>query len=187
MMRRVQFYPSEELYKILTAEAEKNGVSISKFVTAFLECHWGVPAPETSVIALTQKVLKEVEEYVADITSRHAKAEPFALEDVSAVYREIPMTEGLKPSAVRASIGRSFKAKIGKAPFENVRVYEENGKAKLSANNALRYEIVYNSCEETLPEEPEEPTEEELDATLADMYPNSNYEDELEEWDGVDV
>ena len=187
MMRRVQFYPSEELYKILTAEAAKNGVSVSKYVTAFLENYWGVSAPGTSVIDLTQKVLKEVEEYVADITSRHAKAEPFALEDVSAVYREIPMTEGLKPSAVRASIGRSFKAKIGKAPFENVRVYEENGKAKLSANNALRYEIVYNSYEEPLPEEPEEPTAEELDATLADMYPNSNYEDELEEWDGVDV
>ena len=187
MMRRVQFYPSDKLYKILTAEAEKNGISISKYVTDVLEGYWGVSTPGTSVIALTQKVLKEVEEYVADKTSRHVKAEPFALEDVSAVYRAIPMTKGLKPSAVRASIGRSFKAKIGKAPFENVRVYKENGAAKLSVNNALRYEIVYNDSAEALPEEPEELTEEELDATLADMYPNSNYEDELEEWDGVDV
>lgn len=186
-MNRIQFYPGEELYNILTAEAAKNGVSVSKYLTDFLENYWGLSEPGTSVIDLTKRVLKEVEEYVADKTNSHVKVEPFALEDVSAVYRDIPMTEGLRPSAVRASIGRSFKSKIGKAPFENVRVYKENGKAKLSANNALRYEIVYNSSEEAWPEGSEEPTAEELDATFADMYPNSNCEDELEEWDGIDV
>ena len=36
-MFRVQFYPSEELTKVLGERANKAGVSVSKYVTDFLE------------------------------------------------------------------------------------------------------------------------------------------------------
>ena len=63
----------------------------------------------------------------------------FDLNDASPTYRNIPMVAKLKPSTVRASIGRSFARKIGKPPFANVKKYQVNGVQQLSINNALVY------------------------------------------------
>lgn len=136
-MQRVQFYPSTELANILNDEAKKNGVSISAFVTDILNEYYGLTKKNTPTITqLTAMVLTEVEEYLKKSGGRTE----FDLNRASQTYRKIDMTCGKKPSTVRASIGRSFVSKVGKAPFANVRKCVVNGVQKLSENNALLYE-----------------------------------------------
>lgn len=135
-MERVQFYPDAELAKALKSDAENNGVSVSRFVTDLLEEYYGISKkPGVSITQLTARVLEEVRNYIN--ANNGAK---FDLFTASPTYRGIKMTNGKKPSAVRASIGKSFAAKIGVPPFENVRKCVENGKQRLSVNNALVYE-----------------------------------------------
>lgn len=137
-MQRIQFYPSEELADILNAEAQSKGVSVSTYVTDLLEEYYGMKKNSVSITQLTATVLKEVENYIATLP----KNVPFDLKTASKTYNEIKMTCGKKPQTVRASIGRSFGAKLGKAPFTNVRKYQDkNGKYILSVNNALMYEL----------------------------------------------
>ena len=135
-MNRVQVYPSQALSDILSAEAAAKGVSVSKFVTDLLERYYGLSASAPSVTQLTSAVLQEIEDF---LKAHEGESVTFDLNDASPTYRDIPMAAGLKPSAVRASIGRSFAGKIGKPPFANVRKYQVNGVQKLSVNNALVY------------------------------------------------
>lgn len=137
-MKRIQFYPSEELAIILETDAKKKGVSVSAFVTDLLNEHYGFSQKDIpNLTQLTSIVLKEIEEY---LTKTKTPTE-FDLNSVSETYRNIDMTYGKKPSTVRASIGRSFGSKIGKEPFDHVRLSKTNdGKQKLSVNNALVYE-----------------------------------------------
>ncbi len=142
-MNRVQFYPSKALADILNAEADKNGVSVSKFVTDLLENYYGL-ANDTGVSTtqLTAIVLKEIEEYIKANTTSNKDIE-FDINTASPTYRNIDMTCGKKPSTIRASIGRSFGSKVGKPPFNNVRKCVVNGNQKLSVNNALVYETFF--------------------------------------------
>lgn len=136
-MNRVQFYPSEELFNVLSKEASNNGVSISQFVVDLLENHYGLSNNEVlSITQLTTIVLKEVEDYIKSADD----VIEFDLNTASETYRNIDMTCGKKPSTVRASIGRSFGSKIGKDPFSNVRKCVVDGNQKLSVKNALVYE-----------------------------------------------
>ena len=134
-MNRIQFFPSDILAKKLNGEANINGVSVSQLVTDILENYYMINS-NASITQLTVQVLNEVENHLKTIT----KNTPFDLNTASNTYRTINMTCGKKPSTVRASIGRSFASKIGNAQFSNVRKCMENGKQKLSANNALMYE-----------------------------------------------
>lgn len=135
-MQRIQFYPSAALADMLHAEAEKNGVSTSTFVTDLLSEYYGLTEKsDPNLTQLTAAVLREVEEYL-----KKSYNGPFDLNSASQTYRNIDMICGKKPSTVRASIGRSFVSKIGKAPFNNVRKYQIDGVQQLSANNALVYE-----------------------------------------------
>lgn len=139
-MQRIQFYPSEELATLLGQEAKQKGVSISTFLTDLLNNYYGLTQQDDSNITkLTATVLQEVEEYIKTTTPNE-----FDLNSASETYRSIKMTNGKKPSTVRASIGRSFSKKIGKPPFANVRPCIINGKNKLSVNNALVYETFYD-------------------------------------------
>ncbi len=136
-MNRVQFYPGKKLDDILSKEAKSKGVSRSQFVTDLLEDYYGLSNKAMpSITELTTIVLEEIEEYIKN----GGGIIEFDLNTASSTYRNIDMTCGKKPSAVRASIGRSFAAKIGKEPFENVRKCVVDGKQKLSLNNALVYE-----------------------------------------------
>ncbi len=141
-MKRIQFYPSEDLAIILEADAKKKGVSVSAFVTDLLNEYYGFSKKNIpNLTQLTTIVLKEVEEYLTKTDAKN----PFDLNDASETYRNIEMTYGKKPSTVRASIGRSFGSKIGKEPFSNVRLSKTNdGKQNLSVNNALLYDKFKN-------------------------------------------
>ena len=137
-MRRIQFYPNNNLASILISEAKKRNVSVSQFITDLLEEYYGISTKTNlSVTQLTVKVIDEVAEYVRN----SPPSTTFDLNKASATYRNISMTSGKKPETVRASIGRSFVSKIGKGDFINVRKYIVNGKQVLSSNNALMYEI----------------------------------------------
>ena len=137
-MYRIQFYPNKALADILASEATTKGVSVSQLLNDLLEEFYGISSKTNiSITQLTVIVLKEVEEYVR----MQAKGSTFDLNTASTTYRTISMTCGKAPSTVRAIIGRSFAAKIGKAPFQNVHKYIVNGKQHLSTNNALVYEI----------------------------------------------
>ena len=138
-MNRVQFYTSQALSDILNAEAKAKGVSVSKFVTDLLERYYGLSVSAPSVTQLTSVVLQEIENF---LKAHEGERVIFDLNDASPTYRNIPMAAGLKPSAVRASIGRSFAGKIGKPPFANVKKYQVNGVQQLSVNNALIYIVL---------------------------------------------
>ena len=138
-MTRVQFYPSQALSDILSAEAAAKGVSVSKFVTDLLERYYGLSASAPSVTQLTSVVLQEIENF---LKAHERESVIFDLNDASPTYRNIPMVAKLKPSTVRASIGRSFAGKIGKPPFANVKKYQVNGVQQLSVNNALIYIVL---------------------------------------------
>ena len=136
-MQRIQFYPSEELANILNKEAQKKGVSVSRYVADLLEEYYGMNK-NVSITQLTEKVLEEVEDYIA----KSPKGKKFDLNMASATYETIPMTNGGRPQTIRASIGRSFCAKLGTEPFTNVRkLQDSDGRYILSVNNALMYEL----------------------------------------------
>lgn len=136
-MQRIQFYPSKKLYDVLNEEAMKHGVSVSRLVTETLEEYYGLTSKSSvSITQLTTIVLKEIEEFVGSSNGRVQ----FDLNTASPSYRQICMTNGKKPSTIRASIGRSFGRKIGKEPFSHVRKCILNGNQLLSVNNALIYE-----------------------------------------------
>lgn len=138
-MNRIQFYPSQALADILNAEAAANGVSVSKFVVDLLEGYYNLSASTPSVTHLTAVVLGEIEDF---LKAHKGAGVIFDLNDASPTYRNIPMVAKLKPSTVRASIGRSFAGKIGKPPFANVKKYLVNGVQRLSVNNALIYIVL---------------------------------------------
>lgn len=135
-MNRGQFYPNSELWKKLNDEAAVHGVSVSQLVTDILENFYGLNNQQ-SVTNLTEQVYAEVAQYV----SQHSAGDRFDLLTASDTFRNIQMVSGKKPRAVRASIGRSFAASIGKGIFHNVKKAKEDGKQVLSANNALTYEV----------------------------------------------
>lgn len=136
-MERIQFYPSSTLAGFLKKDATNKAVSVSQLVTDLLEEHYGLSNKSCiSITQLTEIVLKEVEEYIKNCNN----AIEFDLYTASATYRTIGMTSGKKPSTIRASIGRSFACRIGHPPFANIRKCLNNGKQKLSLNNALVYE-----------------------------------------------
>lgn len=138
-MNRIQFYPSSKLAAILSSEASNSGVSVSQYVTDLLETFYGLTRKNSpSITVLTAKVMAEVAEYVR----KSATSTTFDLLSASPTYRNIPMVNGKKPQATRASIGRSFASKLGSGDFVNVHKYIVNGKQVLSVNNALMYEIV---------------------------------------------
>ena len=110
--------------------------SVSQFVTDLLEVYYGVSAKSNLTITqITTKVIDEVARYVRN----EPNLTIFDLNKASATYRTIPMTAGKKPQTIRASIGRSFAAKLGKGEFIYVKKYVVDGKQVLSQNNALMY------------------------------------------------
>ncbi len=140
-MIRVQFYPSKELATQLNDEAKNLNISTSALVVDLLNRHYHLlPENKLSLPELTQKVLEEVAVYVKDPNS----AKEFCLWSASKTFRNIEMVCDGRPQTIRASIGTSFVALVGKKePFLNVAiVYRPDGTVKKSVNNAIMYKII---------------------------------------------
>lgn len=136
-MRRIQFYPGENLEKKLETNAKTLGVSVSALVVDILNQHFSLKMDDVPLTELTQMVMHEVEEHIASL---EPKAE-FTLESASETFRNIDMVAaGGKISAIRANIGKSFARKVGHDTFKHIAIaYKESGKPKKNINNASVY------------------------------------------------
>lgn len=140
-MIRVQFYPGEELATRLNEDAKSLNISTSALVVDLLNRHYHLlPENKLTLPELTQKVIDEVADYVKDPNS----GKEFCLLSASKAFQNIEMVCDGRPQAIRASIGRSFVALVGKQePFLNVAIaYRPDGKIKRSENRAIMYKII---------------------------------------------
>ncbi len=141
-MKRIQFYPEQQLDNVLENEAKKYGVSVSALVNAKLcEVYNLTEKNQIPLPQLTANVINEIEAFI-DKNATNTGME-FDLLMASDIYKNIEMTGNGKPKTIRANIGISFKKKVDSGHYPNVEIaFKENGKKKLSSNNALMYKIV---------------------------------------------
>jgi hypothetical protein len=139
-MKRIQFYPGRALEAKLDEEALRLGVSVSTMVVDLLNELYGlVPKNTLSLTQATTQVLDEVTEYINTLNVN----DEFDLLSASDSFKNIDMISSGKPSAIRASIGRSFSKNIGTDRFSNIEIaYRSDGKVKKTNNNATIYKVV---------------------------------------------
>ena len=141
-MERIQFYPPEELKKIMQQEAEVRGLSISQLSVDILMQHYGLAVPAADKRALSEiidVVMEEVKEYVIN----HTSGTTFDLLTASTTFKNIHMVADGKPSTNRATVGKVFVSKLGKGYFANVEIVRtESGMPKKSVNRATLYRII---------------------------------------------
>ena len=141
-MERIQFYPPEELKKIMQQEAEVRGLSISQLSVDILMQHYGLAVPAADKRALSEiidVVMEEVKEYVIN----HTSGTTFDLLTASTTFKNIHMVADGKPSKNRATVGKVFVSKLGKGDFANVEIVRtESGMPKKSVNRATLYRII---------------------------------------------
>ena len=139
-MTRIQFYPSAELERKITEEAQKYNVAPSVLVIQILNERFGLN--KTGALGeaeITKQVFAEITDYI----SAANLGDEFDLLSASDTFAKIEMVCNGKPSAVRAKIGKQFAREIGSGVYANVsRAYKPNGKLKKSVNNATIYRIV---------------------------------------------
>lgn len=141
-MERIQFYPSENLKKIMLQDAKNNGRSISQLTVDILMEHYGLAVPTANKKALSEiidEVIDEVKTFVRD----NPTGTPFDLLTASETFKNIHMVADGKPSTNRATVGKVFASKLGKDEFKNIAIVRtEAGAVKKSANRATLYEIL---------------------------------------------
>jgi hypothetical protein len=141
-MRRIQFYPSQELEQRLAEEASNLGVSVSTLVVDLLSEHYRMVAKNMySESQITKMVFDELKSFVSDPNNA---GKEFDLLSASETFRSIEMTFEGKPSTIRAKIGKEFSKQVdlGDAFSKVLRSYKANGKLKKSVNNATIYRII---------------------------------------------
>ncbi len=141
-MKRIQFYPTQELDQRLKSEASNLGVSVSTLVVDLLNEHFClVNKNKYSESQLTKMVFDELKSFVTDPQNFGRE---FDLLTASKTFKTIEMTFDGKPSTIRAKIGKEFSKQIdlGQSFPQVRRSYKSNGKLKKSVNNATVYKIV---------------------------------------------
>jgi hypothetical protein len=137
-MRRIQFYPNQELEYKLEEEARISGMSISALVNEKLnDLYFSRDDDDHPLSVLTVQVLKEIEEYIANPDN----PSEFDILSASDTFRNIAMVSKKTPSTVRASIGRSFASKVATGEYANIQQLKKDGKLILSINNAIMYKV----------------------------------------------
>ena len=140
-MKRIQFYPTQELEQRLKSEASNLGVSVSTLVVDLLNEKFSLGNKNKYTESqLTQIVFEEIKSYVSDPKNNGQEFDLTA----SNTFKTIEMTFDGKPSTIRAKIGKEFSKQIdlGQSFPQVRRSYKSNGKLKKSENNATVYKIV---------------------------------------------
>lgn len=142
-MERVQFYPPENLKKLMQQDADTKQISISQLSADILMKHYGLAVPTADKRALSEiidEVIDEVKEFVRD----HPSGTTFDLLTASKTFKDIHMIADGKPSTNRATVGKVFVSKLGKDDdFTNVKIVRtESGAPKKSVNRATLYQII---------------------------------------------
>ena len=140
-MERIQFYPPENLKKVMQQDADTKQISISQLSVDILMKHYGLAVPTADKRALSEiidEVIDEVKEFVMD----HPSGTTFDLLTASTTFKNIHMVADGKPSTNRATVGKVFASKLGKDDFANVKIVRtESGAVKKSVNGATLYQI----------------------------------------------
>lgn len=141
-MERIQFYPPENLKKVMQQDANTKQISISQLSVNILMKHYGLAVPTADKRALSEvinEVIDEVKEFVMD----HPSGTTFDLLSSSKTFKNIHMVADGKPSTNRATVGKVFVSKLGKDDFANVEIVRtESGAPKKSVNRATLYQII---------------------------------------------
>ena len=142
-MKRIQFYPTQELEQRLKSEASNLGVSVSTLVVDLLNEKFSLGNKNKYTESqLTKMVFDEIKSFVSDPKNN---GKEFDLLTASNTFKTIEMTFDGKPSTIRAKIGKEFSKQIdlGQSFPKVKRSYKSsNGKLKKSENNATVYKIV---------------------------------------------
>ena len=141
-MKRIQFYPTQELEQRLKSEASNLGVSVSTLVVDLLNEKFSLGNKNKYTESqLTKMVFDEIKSFVSDPKNN---GKEFNLLTASNTFKTIEMTFDGKPSTIRAKIGKEFSKQIdlGQSFPQVRRSYKSNGKLKKSENNATVYKIV---------------------------------------------
>lgn len=150
MTKRLQVYIPNELGTKLAEEASRLGISVSLLVSEklgqiYLNSAKDDAAPP-SLLELYEKVEEEVGQYInrRRMDCKKNDAGEFILNDegVSATFRGIDMTNGHRPAAWRASIGRTFNRQVRDGKIAHViRALTPSGELKFKYKSAV-YQIV---------------------------------------------
>ncbi|SPF48155.1 hypothetical protein SBF1_400003 [Candidatus Desulfosporosinus infrequens] len=151
-MKRIQFYPSEELDAKLSAEASELGISVSSLVSYKLNQVYFNNGKADALIpsfpSAYGKVRGEVNEYVKKyLEDKGDISKEFILNEMSKTFSNIDMTSTVigisKPATLRARMGLTFNQQVIKKEIDNViRALTETGELKFKYKSAL-YRIVH--------------------------------------------
>ena len=135
-MERIQFYPPEDLKKVMLQDADVKGISISQLSVDILMEHYGLAVPTANKKALSE-IIDEVIDEVKAFVKKNPTGTTFDLLTASETFKNIHMVADGKPSTNRATVGKIFVSKLGKDDFKNVAILRtESGAAKKSINRA---------------------------------------------------
>lgn len=141
-MERIQFYPPEDLKKVMLQDADVKGISISQLSVDILMEHYGLVVPTANKKALSE-IIDEVIDEVKAFVKKNPTGTTFDLLTASETFKNIHMVADGKPSTNRATVGKIFVSKLGKDDFKNVAILRtESGAAKKSINRATLYQIL---------------------------------------------
>lgn len=141
-MERIQFYPPEDLKKVMLQDAEIKCVSMSQLSVDILMKHYGLAVPTANKKALPE-IIDEVIDEVKIFVKENPTGTTFDLLKASKTFKNIHMVADGKPSTNRATVGKVFVSKLGKEDFKNVDIVRtESGAAKKSVNRAILYKIL---------------------------------------------
>lgn len=141
-MERIQFYPPEDLKKVMLQDADVKGISISQLSVDILMEHYGLAVPTANKKALSE-IIDEVIDEVKAFVKKNPTGTTFDLLTASETFKNIHMVADGKPSTNRATVGKIFVSKLGKDDFKNVAILRtESGAAKKSINRATLYQIL---------------------------------------------
>lgn len=142
-MERIQFYPSENLKKVMLQDAEVNSISISQLTVNILMEHYGLAVPTANKKALSE-IIDDVIDEVKTFIKKSPTGTTFDLLTASETFKNIHMVADGKPSTNRATVGKVFASKLGKDDdFKNIAIIRmESGAVKKSVNRATLYEVL---------------------------------------------
>lgn len=141
-MNKIQFYPSDELFKAIKLNANNRDISVNALVCECLNSMLCDTSKNNSYSEgdITQDVFAEIEEYI----SNKDEGYEFDLISASKTFANCKNKHNSKTKSIRAKIGNNFSKKIGKDKrFKNVGVaVNRNGNIKRNKQNAIIYQII---------------------------------------------
>lgn len=141
-MHHMQFYPSDQLAKLLEEDARRCGLSTSALVVERLNTHYGLSTGDTKSeqLRLSQQILNELQDYVAN----PASPPEFTILKAAPSYKKLPLIEAGASNPARARVGRVFARLVGQpgGPFERVAALRKaNNEVVKDVNGSTIYRI----------------------------------------------